>query len=166
MSNVMLVVSAEKRNIALLQPQASSDDTTINYFFQCGWVFVEEVCVSLEVKEKPTTGSRIRNYNNVSLKVDGYGRQGVFSLIPGHGNPLSEHHCREVGLILVNCKGLILLTYSFNGEWLAMMCFFFFFFQTSGQEIHVDLFGREYKNVIDGEDVTITNLKAKFVPRG
>ena len=34
MPNVMLVVSAEMRNIALLQPQASSDDTTINYFFQ------------------------------------------------------------------------------------------------------------------------------------
>ena len=34
MSKVMLVVSTEMRNIALLQPQASSDDTTINYFFQ------------------------------------------------------------------------------------------------------------------------------------
>ncbi|RVW96393.1 hypothetical protein CK203_029678 [Vitis vinifera] len=71
MPNVMLVVSAEMRNIALLQPQASSDDTTINYFFQ-----------------------------------------------------------------------------------------------TSGQEIHVDIFGLEYRNVIDGEEVTITNLEAKFVPRG
>ena len=34
MPKVMLIVSAEMRNIALLQPQASSDDTTINYFFQ------------------------------------------------------------------------------------------------------------------------------------
>ena len=32
MSNVMLVVSAEMRNIALLQPRAGSDNTTINYF--------------------------------------------------------------------------------------------------------------------------------------
>ena len=34
MPKVMLIVSAEMRNIALLQPQASSDDTTINYFFR------------------------------------------------------------------------------------------------------------------------------------
>ena len=33
MSNVMLVVSVKMRNIAFLQPQAGSDDTTINYFF-------------------------------------------------------------------------------------------------------------------------------------
>ncbi|RVW94145.1 hypothetical protein CK203_038209 [Vitis vinifera] len=37
---------------------------------------------------------------------------------------------------------------------------------TSGHEIHVDLVGREYRNVIDGENVTITNLEAKFVPKG
>ena len=43
---------------------------------------------------------------------------------------------------------------------------FYYFFQTSGQEIHVDFVGREYRNVIDGENVTITNLEAKFVPKG
>ncbi|RVW15234.1 hypothetical protein CK203_081987 [Vitis vinifera] len=74
MPKVMLIVSAEMRNIALLQPQASSDDTTINYFFQaeceqCDWVSLEEVCVSLRVKEKPTIGSRRRNHNNASLRV-------------------------------------------------------------------------------------------------
>uniref|UniRef100_F6I3M7 Uncharacterized protein n=1 Tax=Vitis vinifera TaxID=29760 RepID=F6I3M7_VITVI len=37
---------------------------------------------------------------------------------------------------------------------------------TSGQEIHVDFVGREYRNVIDGEEVTITNFEAKFVLRG
>ena len=30
---------------------------------------MEEVCVSLGVEEKRITGSRIRNYNNASLKV-------------------------------------------------------------------------------------------------
>ena len=34
MPNVRLVVSADMRNIDVLQPRASSDDTTINYFFQ------------------------------------------------------------------------------------------------------------------------------------
>ena len=34
MSRVMLVVSAEMRNIALLQPRAGRDDRIINYFFQ------------------------------------------------------------------------------------------------------------------------------------
>ncbi|RVW96488.1 hypothetical protein CK203_029684 [Vitis vinifera] len=71
---------------------------------------------------------------------------------------LSEHHCRGDGLMLLNCNGLIPMTYSFNGGWLAMM--------TSGQEIHVDLVGREYRNVIDGEEVTITNFEAKFVLKG
>ncbi|WJZ95251.1 hypothetical protein VitviT2T_014035 [Vitis vinifera] len=61
-----------------------------------------------------------------------------------------------MGLMLLNCNGLILVTYLFNGGWLA----------TSGQEIHVDLVGREYRNVIDGEEVTIMNLEAKFVPKG
>ena len=43
---------------------------------------------------------------------------------------------------------------------------FYYFFQTSGQEIHVDFVGREYRNVIDGEEVTIMNFEAKFVLRG
>ncbi|KAL6334200.1 hypothetical protein AAG906_006789 [Vitis piasezkii] len=60
--------------------------------------------------------------------------------------------------MLFNCDGLIPMTYLFNDGWLAIT--------TSGQEIHVDLVGREYRNVIDGEEVTITNLEAKFVPRG
>ncbi|CBI39070.3 unnamed protein product, partial [Vitis vinifera] len=47
----------------------------------------------------------------------------VISLIPDHGNPLSEHHCREVGLMLFNCDGLIPVTYSFNGGWLAVMVY-------------------------------------------
>ncbi|RVW15260.1 hypothetical protein CK203_081991 [Vitis vinifera] len=95
--------------------------------------YFREVYVSLGVKEKSTIGSRRRNYNNASLRVGD-------------------------GLMLFNCNGLIPMTYSFNGGWLAVM--------TSGQEIHVDLVGREYRNVIDGENVTITNLEAKFVPRG
>ncbi|RVW15281.1 hypothetical protein CK203_081986 [Vitis vinifera] len=37
---------------------------------------------------------------------------------------------------------------------------------TSGKEIHIDLVGQEYRNVIDGEGVTITSLKAKFMPMG
>ncbi|KAL6322831.1 hypothetical protein AAG906_020831 [Vitis piasezkii] len=145
MPKVILIVSAKMRNIALLQPQASKCE-------QCDWVSLEEVCVSLRVKEKPTIGSRRRNHNNASLRV------GVISLIPSHGNSLSEHHYKGVGLMLFNCNGLIPMTYSFNGGWLAVM--------TSGQEIHVDLVGREYRNVIDGEKVTIMNLEAKFVPRG
>ncbi|KAJ9692987.1 hypothetical protein PVL29_011904 [Vitis rotundifolia] len=165
MPKVMLVVSADMRNIALLQPRASNDDTTINYFFQikilsiveceqCGWVSVKEVCVSLGVEEKRTTGSKRRNYNNAFLRVvDGCDRRGVISLISGHGNPLSKHHYRKVGLMLFNCDGLIFVTYSFNGGWLAVM-------------IHVDLVAQEYRNVIDGEEVTITNLEAKFVPKG
>ena len=36
---------------------------------RCGWVFVEEVCVYLRVKEKPTNGSRRRNYNNAYLRI-------------------------------------------------------------------------------------------------
>ncbi|RVW38376.1 hypothetical protein CK203_090306 [Vitis vinifera] len=35
----------------------------------------------------------------------------------------------------------------------------------SGQEIHVDLVGREYMNMIDGEEVTIMSHEAKIVPR-
>ncbi|KAJ9697471.1 hypothetical protein PVL29_009335 [Vitis rotundifolia] len=145
MPKVMLVVSIEMKNIALLQPRAGSDDTTINYLFkmeceQCSWVSIEEVCVSLGVKEKPIVRSRRRNYNNASLRV-------------GHGNPLSEHHCIEVRLMLFNYDELIPVTYSLNDGWLAVM-------------IHVDLVGQEYRNVIDGEKVTIMNLEAKFVPRG
>ncbi|RVW38377.1 hypothetical protein CK203_090307 [Vitis vinifera] len=195
MSMFMLVVSVKMRNIAFLQPQAGSDDTTINYFShiiverwglmlfncdglilvtysfnggmasgderpdfvanpyflpsipfiptisldktnmeceQCGMVSLKKVGVYLGVKEKPSAGSKRRNYNNASLRCDGCDKRGVISLILDHGNPPREHHCRE----------------------------------TSGQEIHVDLVGREYKNMIDGEEVTITNLKAKFVPRG
>ncbi|RVW15276.1 hypothetical protein CK203_081988 [Vitis vinifera] len=37
-----------------------------------------------------------------------------------HGNPLSEHHYRGDGLMLFNCNGLIPMTYSFNGRWLAV----------------------------------------------
>ncbi|KAJ9692988.1 hypothetical protein PVL29_011905 [Vitis rotundifolia] len=164
MSKVMLVVSAEMRNIALLQPRASSYDTTINYFFQikilsiCGWVSLEKVCVSLRVKEKPIARNKRRNYNYASLRCDGCDRRGVISLISGHGNPLREHHCREVGLMSFNSDGLILVTYSFNGGWLPVT--------TSSQEIHVDLVGREYRNVIDENEATITNLEAKFVPKG
>ncbi|RVW15277.1 hypothetical protein CK203_081989 [Vitis vinifera] len=43
-------------------------------------------------------------------------------------------------------------------KWLAVTTF--------GQEIHADLVGRELRRVIDGENVTITNLEAEFVPRG
>ncbi|RVW97089.1 hypothetical protein CK203_029986 [Vitis vinifera] len=78
------------------------------------------------------------------------------STIGSHGNPLSEHHYKGDGLMLFNCNGLIPMTYSFNGGWL----------ETFGQEIHADLVGRELRKVIDGENVTITNLEAKFVPRG
>ncbi|RVW97096.1 hypothetical protein CK203_029981 [Vitis vinifera] len=39
-----------------------------------------------------------------------------------------------------------------------------YYLMTSGQEIHVDLVGREYKNVIDGEEVTITNSKLNLRP--
>ncbi|RVW97160.1 hypothetical protein CK203_029978 [Vitis vinifera] len=139
MPKVMLVVLIEMRNIALLQPRAGSDDTPINYFFQvkyeqCGWVSLEEDCISLGFKEKPT--------------CDGCDRQCIISLITCHGNPLSGLHCREVRLTLFNCDRLIPMTYSFNGGWLA----------TSGKEIHVDLVGREYRNVIDGKEVKITNL--------
>ncbi|RVW97091.1 hypothetical protein CK203_029984 [Vitis vinifera] len=70
----------------------------------------------------------------------------------------SEHHYRGDGLMLFNCNGLIPMTYSFNGRWLAVTTF--------GQEIHADLVGRELRKVIDGENVTITNLEAKFVPKG
>ena len=51
---------------------------------------------------------------------DGYDRWGVISLIPGYGNPLSEHHYRKVELMLINSEWVILLTYSFNGGWLAV----------------------------------------------
>ena len=75
--------------------------------------------------------------------------------------------------MLFNCNGLILVTYLFNGGWLAVTIYHchhnhvsIFFFQTSGQEIHVDLVGQEYRNVIDEEEVTIMNLEAKFMPKG
>ncbi|RVW97087.1 hypothetical protein CK203_029988 [Vitis vinifera] len=137
MSKRMLVISTKLVNIAFLELHPN-EDQAISYYFR-------EVYVSLVVKEKSTIGSRRKNYNNASIRV-------------GHGNPLSEHHYKGDGLMLFNCNGLIPMTYSFNGGWLAMT--------TSGQEIYVDLIGREYRNVIDGEKVTITNLEAKFVPRG
>ncbi|RVW15232.1 hypothetical protein CK203_081982 [Vitis vinifera] len=34
---------------------------------------------------------------------------------------------------------------------------------SSGKEIHVDLSMREYMDVIDGDEISITKLKAKFV---
>ncbi|RVW96418.1 hypothetical protein CK203_029682 [Vitis vinifera] len=100
----------------------------MNYFFQVeyelfGWVSMEEVCVSLGIKEKPTNGIRCH-------------------LIDPRPWKSTE---RGDGLMLFNYNEFI---------------------PTSAQEIHLDLFGREYRNVIDGEEVTITNLEAKFVPRG
>ncbi|KAL6335869.1 hypothetical protein AAG906_003494 [Vitis piasezkii] len=147
MSNVMLVVSVEMRNIhhcrgdglmllncnglipvtysfnggwlAMMRPGSTTNPCFLASFpfiptmsldetncEQCGWVSLEKVCVYLRVNEKPTALNKRMNYNNASLRV------GVISLIPDHGNPLSEHHCRA---------------------------------------IHVDLVGREYRNVIDGE---------------
>ncbi|RVW97090.1 hypothetical protein CK203_029987 [Vitis vinifera] len=98
--------------------------------------YFRKVYVSLGVKEKSTVESRRRNYNNASLRV-------------GHGNPLSEHHYRGDGLMLFNCNELIPMTYSHLAK-----------------KFHADLVGREYRKVIDGENVMITNLEAKFVPKG
>ena len=44
------------------------------------------------------------------------------------------------------------------------MLVFLYFFQTSGKEIHIDLTMGEFTNVIDGVEVSISELKAKFVP--
>ena len=57
------------------------------------------------------------------LQCDGCDKRGVISLILDHGNPPREHHCREVGLMLFNCDGLIPVTFSFNGGWLAVMVY-------------------------------------------
>ncbi|RVW97092.1 hypothetical protein CK203_029985 [Vitis vinifera] len=111
------------------------EDQVISYYFR-------KVYVSLGVKEKSTVESRRRNYNNASLRV-------------GHGNPLSEPHYRGDGLMLFNCNGLIPMTYSFNSRWLRHLA----------KKFHADLVGREYRKVIDGENVIITNLEAKFVPK-
>ncbi|RVX16998.1 hypothetical protein CK203_003163 [Vitis vinifera] len=192
MPKLMLVVSAELKNIAILQPQDGSDDETINYFFKleceyCGWISEDEACVSITVKEKPT-GNRRNDNPNLARKVgnmiwymllimsvalylplfqhqippllflmcQGCERRGEISLIPGHGAPLSQNHCTEVDLMLFHCDGLLPVKYSFNGGWLATT--------TSGREIHVDLTMGEFTNVIDGMEVSISKLKAKFVP--
>ena len=46
----------------------------------------------------------------------------------------------------------------------SLMLVFLYFFQTSGKEIHIDLTMGEFTNVIDGVEVSISELKAKFVP--
>ncbi|KAL6335320.1 hypothetical protein AAG906_029562 [Vitis piasezkii] len=160
MPKLMLVVSAELKNIAILQPQDGCDDETINYFFKleceyCGWISEDEACVSINVKEK-STGNRRNDNPNLARKCQGCERQGQISLIPGHGAPLSQNHCTEVDLMLFHCDGLLPVEYSFNGGWLATT--------TSGREIHVDLTMGEFTNVIDGVEVSISKLKAKFVP--
>ncbi|KAJ9707396.1 hypothetical protein PVL29_002421 [Vitis rotundifolia] len=192
MPKLMLVVSAELKNIVILQPEDGSDDEKINYYFKlecehCGWVCENEAYVSINVKEKPTGNRRNDNLNlsrNMGNMIcHGCESHGKISLILGHGAPLSQNHCTEVDLMLFNCDGLLHVEYSFNGGWLAITIHFYkhnfyhfyphvtsgfsiFFFQTFGQVIHIDFVGREYRNVIDGEEVTITNLEAKFVPKG
>ncbi|CBI35935.3 uncharacterized protein LOC104880211 [Vitis vinifera] len=160
MPKLMLVVSAELKNIVILQPQDGSDDETINYFFKlkceyCGWISHNNACVSISIKEKPT-GNRRNDNLNLSRKCQGCERHGEISLIPGHGTPLSQNHCTEVDLMLFHCDGLLPVEYSFNGGWLATTI--------SGREIHVDLTMGEYTDVIDGVEVSISKLKAKFVP--
>ncbi|RVW97151.1 hypothetical protein CK203_029977 [Vitis vinifera] len=86
------------------------------------------------------------------IVCQGCERHGAISLIPRHGTPLSQHHYTEVDLMLFNYNGLLPVDYSFNSGWLS-----------SGKEIHVDLSMREYMDVIDGEEISITKLKAKFV---
>ncbi|KAJ9707394.1 hypothetical protein PVL29_002419 [Vitis rotundifolia] len=159
MPKLMLVVSAELKNIVILQPEDGSDDEKINYYFKlecehCGWVCENEACVSINVKEKPT-GNRRNDNLNLSRKCHGCERYGGISLIPGHGAPLSQNHCTEVDLMLFNYDGLLHVEYSFN--------VFLYFFQTSGRKIHVDLAMGEYTDVIDGVEVSISKLKAKFV---
>ncbi|KAJ9707395.1 hypothetical protein PVL29_002420 [Vitis rotundifolia] len=131
MSKLMLVVSAELKNIVILQPEDGSDDKKINYYFklECehyGWVCENEAYVSINVKEKPT-GNRRNDNLNLSRNM---------------GNMI-------VDLLLFNCDGLLLVEYSFNGG-----C----------RKIHVDLAMGEYTDVIDGVEVSISKLKAKFVP--
>ncbi|RVW97093.1 hypothetical protein CK203_029982 [Vitis vinifera] len=149
----MLVVSTKLVNITFLElhPDEDQASSTISGKF----MFL------LGVKEKSTIESRRRNYNNASLKLMDMTNEVSSHWSLGHGNPLSEHHYRGDGLMLFNCNGLIPMTYSFNGRWLAVTVTI-----TSGQEIHADLVSREYRKVIDGENVTITNLEAKFVPKG
>lgn len=62
------------------------------------------------------------------LQCDGCERSGVITLIPGYGNPLSHYHCREVGLMLFDCDGLIPVNYAFNGGWLAVTVYNFIIF--------------------------------------
>ena len=61
---------------------------------------------------------------------------------------------------------IVTIILSFFLLWICVHITSDFFFHTSGQKIHVDLFGWEYMNVIDGKEVKIMNLEAKFVPRG
>ncbi|KAJ9707393.1 hypothetical protein PVL29_002418 [Vitis rotundifolia] len=134
MPKLMLVVSAELKNIVILQPEDGSDDEKINYYFK------NEVCVSINVKEKAT-----RNRINDNLNL--YRKLGNMITCQGcerHGG-ISQNHCTEVDLMLFNCDGLLHVEYSFN-------------------EYHVDLTMREYTDVIDGVEVSILKLKAKFVP--
>ncbi|WJZ95332.1 hypothetical protein VitviT2T_014108 [Vitis vinifera] len=59
------------------------------------------------------------------LQCQGCERHGAILLIPGHGAPLSQHHCTEVDLMLFNCNGLLSVEYSFNGGWLAITVHFY-----------------------------------------
>ncbi|KAJ9692036.1 hypothetical protein PVL29_011234 [Vitis rotundifolia] len=138
MSKLMLVVSAELKNICE----------------HCGEVSQNEARVYINVTEN-SIGNRRNDNLNLSRKCQGCERQGKIRLIPRHGAPLSQNHCTEVDLMLFNCDGLLSVEYSFNGEWLAIM--------TSGREIHVDLAMGGYMDAIDGVEVSISNLKAKFV---
>ncbi|KAL6334499.1 hypothetical protein AAG906_016046 [Vitis piasezkii] len=159
MPELMLVVSAELKNVVILQPQDGIDNETINYYFkvnfQCCFdltlFYILTLCL-YKCKKKNPLGNERNDNLNLSRKCQGCERHGAILLIPGHGAPLSQHHCTEVDLMLFNCNGLLSVEYSFNGGWLSF-----------GKEIHVDLSMAEYRDVIDGEEVSITKLKAKFV---